>query len=69
MIYRSYQALETVTEPHRLYSCLQALTAVARHMLSDPKHYPDGRLHLVPLLQASLLGLDPNDSRKTLVRD
>lgn len=29
------------------------------------KHYPEGALHLAPLLQLSLPGIDPNDPIKT----
>ena len=65
--YRSYPALETLTEPHRLIACLNCTVGVARVMLSSHTHYPEGRTHVLPLLNLSLPGIDPNDIRKCLV--
>jgi len=36
-------------------------------MLANPRWYPDGRLHVIPLLNLSLPGIDPNDIKKSLV--
>ncbi|XP_013404552.1 proteasome activator complex subunit 4 [Lingula anatina] len=62
-----YPSLETLTEPHRLTACMNCLNAVARSMLSNTKWYPDGRNHLLPILNLSLPGIDPNDFKKSLV--
>jgi len=66
-VHRTYPALETLTEPHRLIACLQCLVSVARSMLISPKWYPEGRMHVIPLLSLSLPGIDPNDIKKSIV--
>ena len=65
--FRTYPALETLTEPHRLIACLHCVVAVARQMISSHKWYPEGRSHVIPLLNLSLPGIDPNDIKKSLV--
>ena len=62
-----YAALETLTEPHRLTATLNCMVGVSRAMLSGSQHYPEGRLHALPILQMSLPGLDPNDMKKCMV--
>ena len=62
-----YAALETLTEPHRLTATLNCMVGVSRAMLAGSKHYPEGRLHALPILQMSLPGLDPNDMKKCMV--
>jgi len=64
---RTYPALQTLTEPHRLSACLQCVVAVSRCMLSNPHWYPEGRSHVIPLLTFSLPGIDPNDIKKSLM--
>lgn len=64
---RTYSALETLTEPHRLTSCLQCTVSVLRSVVVHPHRYPEGPLHVIPLLQLSLPGIDPNDLKKSLV--
>lgn len=64
---RTYPALETLTEPHRLIACLHCTVAVGRTMLGSPERYPEGRMHVLPLLNFSLPGIDPNDIKKCLV--
>nr|UCK81620.1 proteasome activator complex subunit 4 [Arenicola marina] len=64
---KTYPALETLTEPHRLVACLQCLVTVIRPMLASHKWYPDGRSHVIPLLNLCLPGIDPNDVKKCLI--
>jgi len=63
----TYPSLETLTEPHRLLACLQCTVSVARSMLASSRWYPEGRLHVFPLMNLSLPGIDPNDIKKSLV--
>ena len=65
---RTYPALETLTEPHRLISCLNCVVGVARSMVGSHRWYPEGRTHVLPLLNLCLPGIDPNDIKKCLVR-
>ncbi|XP_060589859.1 proteasome activator complex subunit 4B-like [Ruditapes philippinarum] len=62
-----YPAMETLIEPHRLIACMNCVVSVVRAMLSAGKWYPEGRSHLIPLLNLSLPGIDPNDFKKCLV--
>lgn len=62
-----YSSLETVTEPHRLIATLQCAVAVGRSMVRGGDPYPDGPTHVIPLLLASLPGIDSNDVRKSVV--
>lgn len=62
-----YPAMETLTEPHRLIACMICIVAVARPMLDRQKWYPEGRSHVLPLLNLALPGIDPNDFKKCLV--
>ncbi|XP_029642324.1 proteasome activator complex subunit 4 [Octopus sinensis] len=64
---RMYPAMETLTEPHRLIACMTCIVGVCRPMLQSTKWYPEGRLHVLPLLNLSLPGIDPNDVKKSLV--
>lgn len=66
-IYRMYPALETLIEPHRLIACMNCVVSVARAMLNAGRWYPEGKLHVLPLLNLSLPGIDPNDFKKCLV--
>jgi len=63
----TYPSLETLTEPHRLVACLHCTVSVARSMLAGGRWYPEGRLHIIPLMTFSLPGIDPNDIKKSLV--
>jgi len=67
VVVRTYPSLETLTEPHRLVACLHCTVSVARSMLAGGRWYPEGRLHVIPLMTVSLPGIDPNDIRKSLV--
>ncbi|KAJ8309114.1 hypothetical protein KUTeg_013988 [Tegillarca granosa] len=62
-----YPAMENLTEPHRLIACMNCIVAVARPMLRSVKWYPEGRSHVLGLLNLSLPGIDPNDFKKCLV--
>ena len=64
---RTYPALESLVEPHRLISCLHCTVSGARSMIADHQAYPEGRLHVIPLLCLSLPGIDSNDCKKCLV--
>eukprot|EP00038_Savillea_parva_P004886 m.144688 g.144688 ORF g.144688 m.144688 type:complete len:1888 (+) comp11603_c0_seq2:145-5808(+) len=63
---RIYPALETVTETHQAFAALSTLAAVARPLLWA-ENFTGGAKHLVPLLQLTLPGIDPNDGNKTQV--
>ncbi|XP_055880989.1 proteasome activator complex subunit 4-like isoform X3 [Biomphalaria glabrata] len=66
LLEKMYQAMETLTEPHRVFTCIIAITWVVRPLVSSVEIYPEGQLHVLPLLKLSLPGIDPNDNRKTL---
>ncbi|XP_067941424.1 proteasome activator complex subunit 4B-like [Watersipora subatra] len=61
-----YPALENLTEPHRLKATLAGTLGVARAMMIQPDRYPEGRLHIIPILQLCLPGIDSNDCNKTM---
>ncbi|KAJ3416755.1 hypothetical protein HDV05_000129 [Chytridiales sp. JEL 0842] len=61
---RAYPALETLTQTHRMQSCISALGALTAPMFKRTS-YPAGARHLLPLLNLSLLGIDMNDLMKT----
>eukprot|EP00040_Diaphanoeca_grandis_P028219 m.163095 g.163095 ORF g.163095 m.163095 type:complete len:1879 (-) comp31279_c0_seq2:255-5891(-) len=63
---RVYPALQTLTETHQCYAALCALSAVVRPLLWG-EHFSGGLKHLIPLLQLTLPGIDPNDANKTQV--
>lgn len=67
LLEKMYPAMENLIEPHRLIACMTCIVAVARPMLHNRKWYPEGRLHLLPLLNLSLPGIDPNDFKKCLI--
>ena len=55
-------------ESHRLIACLSSVFSVYKSMLGNSKWYPEGRLHIIPIMNLCLPGLDSNDIRKCLVR-
>ena len=67
VICRMYPAMETLIEPHRLIACMNCIVSVVRPMLSSGKWYPEGKLHILPLLNLALPGIDSNDFKKCLV--
>lgn len=64
---RVYLTLDSLTEPHRMTAALQCLVSVSRALVSGHNGYTVGRTHIIPILYASLPGIDPNDFRKTSV--
>ncbi|XP_052767290.1 proteasome activator complex subunit 4A-like [Mya arenaria] len=67
LLEKMYPAMETLIEPHRLIACMNCIVSVSRAMFSAGKWFPEGRLHVLPLLNLSLPGIDPNDFKKCLV--
>nr|CAD7425108.1 unnamed protein product [Timema monikensis] len=68
VIERMYANLETLTEPHKLTAAMQCVVAVARPMVQGKTNgYKEGPTHVIPLLLATLPGIDPNDIRKCFV--
>lgn len=65
--YRTYPALETLTEPHQLTATLSCVIGVARSLVSGGKWFPEGPTHMLPLLMRALPGVDPNDFSKCMV--
>lgn len=69
MYHRTYIALDTLTEPHQLVATVSCVVAVARTLLKGGKWLPEGPTHLLPLLNAVLPGIDPNDFTKCMVSE
>ncbi|XP_062621766.1 LOW QUALITY PROTEIN: proteasome activator complex subunit 4B-like [Saccostrea cucullata] len=67
LLEKMYPAMENLIEPHRLIACMNCVVAVSRPMLSARRWYPEGRSHVLPLLNLALPGIDPNDFKKCLV--
>lgn len=67
VIDRVYSTLDSLTEPHKMTAALQCLVSVARAMVSGHNGYTTGKTHVIPILYATLPGIDPNDFRKTSV--
>lgn len=67
VIERVYATLESLTEPHKLTASLQCLVSVSRALVSGHNGYTNGRTHVIPILFATLPGIDPNDFRKTTI--
>uniref|UniRef100_A0A3Q4HEW2 Proteasome activator Blm10 mid region domain-containing protein n=1 Tax=Neolamprologus brichardi TaxID=32507 RepID=A0A3Q4HEW2_NEOBR len=64
---KTYAAMETLTEPHTLTATLSCMIGMARSLVSPNNHYPEGRVHVLPLLMGSLPGVDPNDFSKCMI--
>ncbi|KAL3873182.1 hypothetical protein ACJMK2_036330 [Sinanodonta woodiana] len=67
LLEKMYPAMETLIEPHRLIACMNCVVSLARPMLRAGKWYPEGPSHVLPLLNLSIPGIDPNDFKKCLV--
>jgi len=67
VVERLMEALETVTQPHKLTASMYAVFCVARSLVTYNKFYPEGQTHVLPLLFATLPGIDTNDVRKSMV--
>ncbi|XP_039282651.1 proteasome activator complex subunit 4 isoform X2 [Nilaparvata lugens] len=59
-----YQSVDSLTEPHKYTAAMHCTASVARPLLEGWKWYPEGPTHIIPLLYASLPGIDPNDVTK-----
>ncbi|XP_061787911.1 proteasome activator complex subunit 4B-like [Nerophis lumbriciformis] len=64
---KTYAAMETLTEPHTLTATLSCMIGMARSLVAPSDRYPEGRLHVLPLLMGSLPGVDPNDFSKCMI--
>ncbi|XP_037134484.1 proteasome activator complex subunit 4B-like isoform X1 [Syngnathus acus] len=64
---KTYAAMETLTEPHTLTATLSCMIGMARSLVAPDERYPEGRLHVLPLLMGSLPGVDPNDFSKCMI--
>nr|CAH7732828.1 unnamed protein product [Callosobruchus chinensis] len=63
-----YSSMNSLTEPHKLTSCMAAVLAVGRYMVQGgTMGYPEGPTHVIPLLMELLPGIDPNDIKKSYV--
>lgn len=67
VIDRVYATLDSVTEPHKMTAALQCLVGVARALVTGHNGYTAGRTHVIPILYATLPGIDPNDFKKLSV--
>lgn len=67
VIDRVYTTLDSLTEPHKMTASLQCLVSVSRPLVAGHNGFTAGRTHVIPILFASLPGIDPNDFRKTSV--
>ncbi len=70
LVERMHEALATLTEPHKLTACMHAVVSVSRSLVypeGPSPGYPEGPTHVLPLLLATLPGIDPNDMRKAMV--
>lgn len=67
VIDRVYATLDSVTEPHKMTAALQCLVSVARALVTGHNGYTAGRTHVIPILYATLPGIDPNDFKKLTV--
>lgn len=67
VIDRVYTTLDSLTEPHKLTAALQCLVSVSRALVSGHNGYTLGKTHVIPILYATLPGIDPNDFKKTSV--
>lgn len=65
LIEKVYESAQSVIEPHRYTSILSCLVSVAREFVKYNRfHENQTQLHVMPLLEAVLPGLDPNDASK-----
>ncbi|CAH1969247.1 unnamed protein product [Acanthoscelides obtectus] len=63
-----YSSMNSLTEPHKLTSCMMAVSSIGRYMVQGGKMgYPEGPTHIIPLLMELLPGIDPNDVGKSYV--
>lgn len=67
IIERVYSTLDSLTEPHKMTAALHCLVGVSRSLVSGHKGYTAGKTHIIPILFATLPGIDSNDFKKTTV--
>lgn len=67
VIERVYLTLDSLTEPHKMTAALQCLVSVSRALVSGHNGYTTGKTHVIPILYATLPGIDSNDFRKTAI--
>ena len=65
-LYRTFEALETLLEPHQVTATLTCITSVTRVLVTGGGHFPAAPTHILPLLRFVLPGIDPNDFRKSM---
>lgn len=63
---KTYEALETLVEPHQVTATLSCITSVARVLVTGGDHLPDAPTHVLRLLYLVLPGIDANDFRKSM---
>lgn len=66
LLFRTFEALETLVEPHQVTATLSCITSVARVLVSGGDHMPSAPTNILPLLRLVLPGIDPNDFRKSM---
>lgn len=59
--------LDSVNEPHKMTAALHCLISVSRPLVTGHNNYTIGKTHVIPILYATLPGIDPNDFKKTSV--
>ena len=64
IVYRHNIQKQTVMESHQTSASLTCLATVAQPLFSS-SIYPQGAQHIIPLMQLTLPGVDPNDAVKT----
>jgi len=64
--YSTFEALETLVEPHQVTATLMCITSVSRSLASGGEHLPSAPTNILPLLRLVLPGIDPNDFRKSM---
>ncbi|CAH0386282.1 unnamed protein product [Bemisia tabaci] len=66
VIDRFYATIDSLTEPHKFTAAMNGVAAVARQLVTGGEGaYPQGPTHVVPILFATLPGIDPNDVKKS----
>lgn len=67
VIERVYQTLDSLTEPNKMTASLLCLVSVSRALVAGHMGYTTGKTHVIPILYATLPGIDSNDFRKTSI--
>lgn len=67
VIDRVYATLDSLTEPHKMTAALQCLVSISRALVTGHNGYTTGKTHVIPILFATLPGIDPNDFKKTSI--